>query len=540
MLKNKLIMKKIRNICILLMAIIIMIGVYTNIRRSRAENVIQIELEVSDKSETLEAQKIIVEDTETNDGNYLLELPTSVKGNIVTKYYTAGGAEVDMKDANANKTLTLTDTEVNEQKMQLQIDYDKKEVTTENGETITLYNKELMGVKDTEENANAENTEGADNEAQENETQTTETTDETIQEPELDDTVIVTGYMPLDAQVDIQKIDVSTMNIQLPNNTQTIQDAYEVSVYQMVRNTIDENGNVIATEIVKPETENEENTAVENTSSDNLVEENTTTENIASESTTQEDGTHIEEEKVEYDPSVYNESLIIKTKNTETYSHSTLYNVIEVAKNNKAKEIKVKRYINGFNSIFATASIPMAKMYYEAFKRRQEEHNLKIALIYSFGVNDEENDGLDDENSESTENLSQTDRDFLDYAIKDYNEIFGTNYDSSSEKFQNYYKDVSLRMKNKEIDILIVANMFLTGFDAKTLNTLWVDKNLKYHGLIQAFSRTNRILNSIKTFGNIVCFRDLEKELNEALGLFGDKNANNVVLLKTYEDYYYG
>ena len=172
----------------------------------------------------------------------------------------------------------------------------------------------------------------------------------------------------------------------------------------------------------------------------------------------------------------------------------------------------------------------MAKMYYEAFKRRQEEHNLKIALIYSFGVNDEENDGLDDENSESTENLSQTDRDFLDYAIKDYNEIFGTNYDSSSEKFQNYYKDVSLRMKNKEIDILIVANMFLTGFDAKTLNTLWVDKNLKYHGLIQAFSRTNRILNSIKTFGNIVCFRDLEKELNEALGLFGDKNANNVVL----------
>lgn len=118
--------------------------------------------------------------------------------------------------------------------------------------------------------------------------------------------------------------------------------------------------------------------------------------------------------------------------------------------------------------------------------------------------------------------------------------MFGTSYDSSSEKFQSYYKDVSLRMKNREIDILIVANMFLTGFDAKTLNTLWVDKNLKYHGLIQAFSRTNRILNSIKTYGNIVCFRDLEKELNEALGLFGDKNANNVILLKTYEDYYYG
>ena len=230
----------------------------------------------------------------------------------------------------------------------------------------------------------------------------------------------------------------------------------------------------------------------------------------------------------------------IKTKNSEIYSHSTLYNVIEVAKNNKTEEIKVKKYINGFNSIFATASIPMAKLYYEAFKLKQNEHNLKVALIYSFGVNDEENDGLDEENSESTDNLSQTDRDFLDYAIKDYNKMFGTSYDSSSEKFQNYYKDVSLRMKNKEIDILIVANMFLTGFDAKTLNTLWVDKNLRYHGLIQAFSRTNIILNSIKTFGNIICFRDLEKELNEALGLFGDKNANNIVLLKTYEDYYYG
>lgn len=255
----------------------------------------------------------------------------------------------------------------------------------------------------------------------------------------------------------------------------------------------------------------------------------------------------IDTEKVLMNPARINsitnyiiDNYSIKTKNTESYSHSTLYNVIEVAKNNRTEEVREKRYVNGFNSIFATASIPMAKMYYEAFKKRQEEHNLKIALIYSFGVNDEEYDSIDDENSESTENLSQTDRDFLDYAIRDYNEMFGTSYDSSSEKFQNYYKDVSLRMKNKEIDLLIVANMFLTGFDAKTLNTLWVDKNLKYHGLIQAFSRTNRILNSIKTFGNIVCFRDLEKELNEALGLFGDKNANNIVLLKTYEDYYYG
>ena len=182
----------------------------------------------------------------------------------------------------------------------------------------------------------------------------------------------------------------------------------------------------------------------------------------------------------------------------------------------------------------------MAKQYYEEFKMQQKfnQSNLKIALIYSYGVNGE--DGVIDENSETTEALSTDDRLFLDNAIKDYNEMFGTSYDTSSEKFQNYYKDVSLRMKNREIDILIVANMFLTGFDAKTLNTLWVDKNLKWHGLIQAFSRTNRILNSVKTYGNIVSFRNLEERLNEALAKFGDENARGVVLLKPYKDYYYG
>ena len=118
-----------------------------------------------------------------------------------------------------------------------------------------------------------------------------------------------------------------------------------------------------------------------------------------------------------------------------------------------------------------------------------------------------------DENNESTEGLDKSSRDFLEEAIKDYNEYFGTSYDTSSDKFQNYYKDLSLRVKNREVDLLIVVNMFLTGFDATTLNTLWVDKNLRYHGLIQAFSRTNRILNSIKTFGNIVCFRNLEKQV---------------------------
>ena len=128
----------------------------------------------------------------------------------------------------------------------------------------------------------------------------------------------------------------------------------------------------------------------------------------------------------------------------------------------------------------------------------------------------------------------------MDDAIKDYNEYFGTAYDTSAAKFPNYYKDLSLRVKNKEVDLLIVVSMFLTGFDSTTLNTLWVDKNLKMHGLIQAFSRTNRILNSIKTFGNIVCFRNLQKETDEAIALFGDRDAKGIVLLKSYDDYYYG
>lgn len=229
-----------------------------------------------------------------------------------------------------------------------------------------------------------------------------------------------------------------------------------------------------------------------------------------------------------------------KTKTSESYVYSTLDNVVDVAKKQNTQEIKSKKNINGFNSIFALANIKMAKEYYEEFKLQQKQlnTNLRIALIYSYGVNGE--DGVIDENSETTEALSTDDRKFLDDAIKDYNKMFGTSYDTSSERFQNYYRDVSLRMKNREIDILIVANMFLTGFDAKTLNTLWVDKNLKWHGLIQAFSRTNRILNSVKTYGNIVSFRNLEERLNEALAKFGDENARGIVLLKPYEDYYYG
>ncbi|WP_315523054.1 type I restriction endonuclease subunit R [Fusobacterium massiliense] len=208
---------------------------------------------------------------------------------------------------------------------------------------------------------------------------------------------------------------------------------------------------------------------------------------------------------------------------------------------NKHYELKDQR-LSGFNSIFAVSSIPVAKKYYFEFKKQLKEKNkdLTIATIFSYSANEAENtDNLDDE-SFDTENLDLSSREFLEEAISDYNKKFGANFDTSSDGFQLYYEDLSKRTKNKEIDILIVVNMFLTGFDATTLNTLWVDKNLRMHGLIQAFSRTNRILNSIKTFGNIVCFRDLQNETDEAIALFGNKEAGGIVLLKTYEEYYNG
>ena len=230
----------------------------------------------------------------------------------------------------------------------------------------------------------------------------------------------------------------------------------------------------------------------------------------------------------------------------KTYLFHSLTNIAEVAsgKNGAVEEIKQKQRISGFNSIFAVASVSMAKLYYQEFKKQMAADptkKLRVAVIYSYGANEEETDGiLDEENSEDTSALDQSSRDFLDAAIRDYNEMFHTNYSTDSDKFQNYYKDVSLRMKNKELDLLIVVNMFLTGFDATTLNTLWVDKNLKMHGLIQAFSRTNRILNSIKTFGNIVCFRNLQKRVDAAIALFGDKKAGGIVLLHKFDDYYHG
>lgn len=231
-----------------------------------------------------------------------------------------------------------------------------------------------------------------------------------------------------------------------------------------------------------------------------------------------------------------------KTKrNDKAYNFRKLLNIAEVASGkNKVDEVKSGVSMRGFNSIFCVASIDAAMAYYNEFKKQMadlpSDKRLKIATIYSFGVNEEE--GSLEENSESTDGLDASSRDFLDGAIKDYNCMFGTNYDTSDKKFQNYYKDVSLRMKNRELDLLIVVNMFLTGFDATTLNTLWVDKNLRMHGLLQAFSRTNRILNSVKTYGDIVCFRNLEEATNKSLALFGDKNAAGSVLLKTFAEYF--
>ncbi|MBB1548748.1 MAG: type I restriction endonuclease subunit R [Clostridiales bacterium] len=231
-------------------------------------------------------------------------------------------------------------------------------------------------------------------------------------------------------------------------------------------------------------------------------------------------------------------------------SHERIAKVVEYIINhfdqktirNSLYDLRGKR-LNGFNSIFAVSSIPVAKKYYLEFKKQlaKTQKDLTIATIYSFAANEEDTaDGILDDEGFETELLDQSSREFLDFAISEYNKKFKTNFSSEGNGFQDYYKDLSDRVKHREVDILIVVNMFLTGFDATTLNTLWVDKNLKQHGLIQAYSRTNRILNSVKSYGNIVCFRDLQQETNDAIALFGDKNASGIVLLKSYEDYYYG
>lgn len=236
---------------------------------------------------------------------------------------------------------------------------------------------------------------------------------------------------------------------------------------------------------------------------------------------------------------IYREGALKSAERIDAIVNYVLDRYGQKTKRSRSYVFKGNR-VMGFNSIFACASIDMAKLYYTAFKRIQAERGgerLKIALIYSFGPNEADDGcGLPDE-SFDTESLDTPSRDFLEAAIADYNAMFGTSFDTSSDGFQNYYKDLSDRMKLREVDMTIVVNMFLTGFDATTLNTLWVDKDLKNHGLIQAFSRTNRILNKVKSYGNIVCFRNLEDEVNAAIALFGDKDAGGVVLLRPYGEY---
>ena len=239
----------------------------------------------------------------------------------------------------------------------------------------------------------------------------------------------------------------------------------------------------------------------------------------------------------------------------QVFNYSTVTNVVDYVVNfgktdgkgeALVEEIRVEKKRQGFNSIFAVSSIDAAKVYYEEFKKQINSNSkykgFKIATIYSYGVNEDDTstDYLMDEDSDSTDALNVDDRAFLANVIDEYNQTFGTQYDTSGTLFPNYYKDLSMRVKNGEIDILIVVNMFLTGFDATGLNTLWVDKNLKQHGLIQAFSRTNRILNAVKAYGNIVCFRDLRKVVDDAIALFGDEEAKGIVVLKSFKDYFNG
>lgn len=244
------------------------------------------------------------------------------------------------------------------------------------------------------------------------------------------------------------------------------------------------------------------------------------------------------------DASVYGidtEEALLAPERIQAVTSYILEHFDQKTKRNSFYSLEGKR-LAGFNSIFAVASIPMAMRYYAEFRRQLATQNrrLNVALIYSFSANEEEpGDTLPDEDFE-TAGLDQSSRDFLDTAIADYNAAFHVNFNTSSDKFENYYKDLSERVKKREVDLLIVVNMFLTGFDATTLNTLWVDKNLRQHGLIQAFSRTNRILNTVKNFGNIVCFRNLQQQTEDAIALFGDKDAGGIVLMKTYDEYYNG
>lgn len=239
------------------------------------------------------------------------------------------------------------------------------------------------------------------------------------------------------------------------------------------------------------------------------------------------------------------EKKLSAAENKQALLHPVRINEISqyILNNFRQKTHRLQAGGRGFNAMFAVSSVDAAKLYYEALNQLQadSERPLKIATIFSFAAN-EEQDAIGDIRDESFDvsAMNSSAKEFLSAAIADYNGFFKTNFSVDSNGFQNYYRDLAKRVKSKEIDLLIVVGMFLTGFDAPTLNTLFVDKNLRYHGLMQAFSRTNRIYDATKTFGNIVTFRDLEKATVDAITLFGDKNTKNVVLEKSYKEYMEG
>lgn len=240
-------------------------------------------------------------------------------------------------------------------------------------------------------------------------------------------------------------------------------------------------------------------------------------------------------------PGIETEKIMGNPKRIQKVVSYILEHFAQKTKRSESYEARGTR-LNGFNSILAVSSIPMAMKYYDEMNLQLKERgmDLKIAVIYSYNPNAEDECGIINEGSLTMDGLEADARAFEEHAIRIYNKMFKCNFSTEGNGFENYYKDVSQRMKNRELDLLIVVNMFLTGFDATTLNTLWVDKNLKQHGLIQAFSRTNRILNTVKTYGNIVCFRNLRKATDEAIALFGDEKAAGIVILKTFDEYYNG
>ena len=239
------------------------------------------------------------------------------------------------------------------------------------------------------------------------------------------------------------------------------------------------------------------------------------------------------------------EKQLTAAENKEALQHPVRINEISqyILKNYHRKTHRLYKSSKGFNAMFAVNSIEAAKLYYETLNNLQKnsDKKLKIATIFSFAANEEQNaiGEIQDESFEITA-MESSAKEFLQKAINDYNAMFKSNFNVDSEGFQTYYRDLANKVKNQEVDLLIVVGMFLTGFDAPILNTLFVDKNLRYHGLLQSYSRTNRIFNRTKSFGNIVTFRNLERATIDAITLFGDKNTRNVVLEKSYEEYMKG